>query len=73
MKQLSKDSWFLSAGLSALVVCLILRVFVPSQSDTLHFVEGLCLGLSIALLLGGLIKVRRDARRDSSRRDSGGA
>jgi len=67
MKNVSGEWWFLSAGLIALAVGLGLRVFVPLQNDTMHFIEGLCLGLAIALLLGGLIKVRRDANRDSGR------
>jgi hypothetical protein len=67
MKNISKERSFLSAGLAALVVGLVLRLFVLSQGDTLHFIEGLCLGLSIALLLGGMVKVRRDSRHDSGR------
>jgi hypothetical protein len=61
MKKISKEWWFLSAGLIALVAGLLLRLFVPSQGDALHFIEGLCIGLSLALLLGGMIKVRRDS------------
>jgi len=67
MKKTLKEWWFLSAGLAALAVGLSLRLFVPLQNDAMHFIEGLCLGLSIALLLGGIIKVRRDASRDSPR------
>jgi hypothetical protein len=63
MKKPAKEWWFLSAGLAALAVGLSLRLFVPFQNDAMHFTEGLCLGLAIALLLGGMIKVRRDARR----------
>ena len=67
MRKVSGEWWFLSAGLAALAVGLGLRVFVPVQNDAMHFFEGLCIGLSISLLLGGLIKVRRDANRDSGR------
>ena len=58
-KKISAQSWLFNVGLAALVVGLLLRLFVPSQGDALHFIEGLCLGLSIALLLGGMIKVSR--------------
>jgi hypothetical protein len=64
MKKASKEWWFLSAGLAALAIGLSLRLFVPFQNDAMHFTEGLCLGLSLALLLRGMIKVRRDASRD---------
>jgi len=67
MKKLSGDSRFLAAGLAALVIGLLLRLFVPTQGATLHFIEGLCLGLSLALLLGGMIKVRRDSHRGPGR------
>ena len=63
MKKVSGEWRFLSAGLAALTVGLGLRVFVPFQNDVMHFLEGLCLGLALALLLGGMIKVRRDASR----------
>ncbi|HTW47135.1 MAG TPA: hypothetical protein VMD92_04255 [Acidobacteriaceae bacterium] len=62
MKKISREWWFLFAGLAALAAGLGLRYFVPSQGDTLHFAEGLCLGIALALLIGGLTKVRRDAR-----------
>ncbi len=67
MKKVSGEWRFLSAGLTALVVGLTLRLFVPLQNDAMHFIEGLCLGLSLALLLGGMVKVRRDASRNSGR------
>jgi hypothetical protein len=63
MKKVSGEWWFLSAGLAALAVGLILRFVADLKGDTMQFVEGLCIGLAIALLLGGLIKVRRDAGR----------
>jgi hypothetical protein len=65
MKKISGEWRFLSAGLAALVVGLVLRLFIPSQGDALHFIEGLCLGLSLALLFAGMLKVRRDSRRHS--------
>jgi hypothetical protein len=67
MKKVSSEWWFLSAGLGALSLGLILRFVADLKGDTMQFFEGLCIGLSIALLLGGLIKVRRDANRDSGR------
>ena len=63
MKKTSRQWWLLNLGLAALVVGLVLRLFVSLQNDAMHFIEGLCLGLSLALLLGGLMKVRRDSRR----------
>jgi len=67
MKKVSGEWWFLSAGLVALSLGLILRFVADLKGDTMQFIEGLCIGLSIALLVGGLIKVRRDANRDSRR------
>jgi hypothetical protein len=67
MKKTSRHRWLLNLGLAALVVGLVLRLFVPLQNDAMNFIEGLCLGLSLALLLGGMIKVRRDASGDSGR------
>jgi hypothetical protein len=63
MKKISKDWWFLSGGLAALALGLILRYVADLSGNAMQFIEGLCLGLSISLLLGGLAKVRRDARR----------
>jgi len=63
MKKVAGEWWFLSAGLAALAVGLILRFVADLKGDSMQFVEGLCIGLAIALLLGGLIKVRRDAGR----------
>ncbi|HKM55315.1 MAG TPA: hypothetical protein VJY33_18060 [Isosphaeraceae bacterium] len=67
MKKTSRQWWLLNLGLAALVVGLVLRLFVPVQNDAMHFIEGLCLGFSIAVLLGGMMKVRRDASGDSGR------
>jgi hypothetical protein len=67
MKKVSGEWWFLSAGLLALSVSLILRAITDLKGDAVQFIEGLCIGLSVSLLLGGLIKVRRDAHRDSGR------
>ena len=72
MKKTSTEWWFLSAGVAALALGLILRFVVKLDGDNGDFAEGLCVGLSLALLFGGLAKVRRDARRGSSR-DSGRA
>jgi hypothetical protein len=63
MKKISGEWWFLSAGLAALAVGLSLRLVADLKGDSMQFIEGLCIGLAIALLLGGLIKVRRDAGR----------
>ena len=63
MKKVSGEWWFLSAGLAALAVGLSLRFVADLKGDSMQFIEGLCIGLAIALLLGGLIKVRRDAGR----------
>ena len=67
MKKVSGEWWFLAAGLAALSLGLILRFVANLKGDTMQFIEGLCIGLSIALLLGGLIKVRRDANRGARR------
>ncbi len=67
MKKVSGEWWFLAAGLAALSLGLILRFVADLNGGTMQFIEGLCIGLSIALLLGGLIKVRRDANRGSRR------
>ncbi|MFY9936820.1 MAG: hypothetical protein WAK33_08120 [Silvibacterium sp.] len=67
MKKTSRQLWLFNLGLAALVVGLVLRLFVPFQNDAMHFIEGLCLGLFLALLLGGMMKIRRDASGDSGR------
>jgi hypothetical protein len=72
MKKISAEWWFLSAGVGALAVGLILRFVAGISGDEGDFAEGLCIGLSLALFFGGLSKVRRDARRESPR-DSGRA
>ncbi len=69
MKKISAEWWFLSGGVIALAVGLVLRFFVKLDGDTGDFGQGLCAGLALAFLFGGLAKVRRDARRGS--RDSG--
>jgi hypothetical protein len=66
-KKKNQEWWLLGAALTALAVGLILRFVADLGSNSMQFVEGLCIGLSIALLLVGLIKVRRDARHDSGR------
>jgi len=70
MKKISAEWWFLLAGVAALGLGLILRFVVKLGGDDGEFAEGLCVGLALALLFGGLAKVRREARRGSSR-DSG--
>ena len=67
MKKVSKEWWFPSAGLLSLSLALLFRFVADLKGDTMQFIEGLCIGLAIALMLGGLTKVRRDARRDSGR------
>jgi hypothetical protein len=61
MKKVSKEWWFLWVGLLALSLGLILRLVADLKGDSMQFSEGLCIGLAIALMLGGLINVRRDA------------
>lgn len=76
MKKIPAEWWFLSAGSAAMSLGLILRFVVNWTGDDGDFAAGLCIGLALALLFGGLAKVRRDARRRSqhdSRRDSGRA
>ncbi|MBV8629477.1 MAG: hypothetical protein JOZ83_01045 [Silvibacterium sp.] len=68
MKKISAEWWFLSAGVASLALGLILRFVVNLGGDNGDFAEGLCIGLALALLFGGLAKVRRDARRGSSHR-----
>jgi hypothetical protein len=70
MKKISAEWWFLAAGAVALALGLILRFVVKMGGDDADFAEGLCVGLALALLFGGLAKVRRDARRGAPR-DSG--
>ena len=70
MKKISVEWWFLAAGAAALALGLLLRFVVNLGGDDGDFAEGLCIGLALALLFGGLAKVRRDARNRSSR-DSG--
>ena len=70
MKKISVEWWFLAAGIAVLGLGLSLRFIVRLGGDNGDFVEGLCIGLALALLFGGLAKVRRDAR-GRSRRDSG--
>jgi len=67
MKKISGEWRFLSAGLLTLALGLGLRAVTDLKGNAIQFIEGLCIGLSISLLLGGLIKVRRDAHRDSGR------
>ncbi len=69
MKKISAEWWFLAAGVVALALGLILRFVVKPDGDYGDFAEGLCIGLALALLFGGLAKVRRGAR--DSERDSG--
>lgn len=72
MKKISAEWWLLAGGVAALGLGLILRFVVKLDGDQGDFAEGLCIGLALALLFGGLAKVRRDARRGASR-DSGSA
>jgi hypothetical protein len=65
MKKVSGEWRFLSAGVAALVLGFGLSLFVPLQNEAMHFIEGLCLGFSLTLLLCGLMRVRRDSLRDS--------
>jgi ABC-type polysaccharide/polyol phosphate export permease len=67
MKKLANEWWFLSAGVAALAVSLILRFVVDLHGNASDFIEGLCIGLSIVFLITGLSHVRREARRDSGR------
>lgn len=67
MKKISAEWWFLSAGIAALALGLLQRFVVKLSGDDGDFAEGLCVGLSLVFLFGGLMKVRRDAHRDSSR------
>jgi hypothetical protein len=69
MKKISAEWWFLAAGVVALAVGVMLRFVVKLGGNDGDFAEGLCIGLALALLFGGLAKVRRSAR--DSGRDSG--
>ncbi|MBV8113744.1 MAG: hypothetical protein JO300_03315 [Silvibacterium sp.] len=84
MKKISVEWWFLTVGVAALAIALILRFLVNPGGENGDSAEGLCVGFSLALFFGGLSRVRRDARRGSlndsggdsggdSGRDSGGA
>ena len=63
MKTTSKQFWFLKAGLAALVLGLVLRLFAPSQGIAMHFVEGVCLGFSAVLLIASVWCVRASSQR----------
>jgi len=63
MKTTSKQFWFLKAGLAALVLGLVLRLFAPSQGNAMHFVEGVCSGLSLVLLIACVLCVRASSQR----------
>jgi hypothetical protein len=76
MKKISVEWWFLTVGVAALALALILRFLVNLGGNNGDSAEGLCVGFSLAIFAGGLSKVRRDARSRStpdSGRDSGGA
>jgi hypothetical protein len=66
MKKISAEWWFLAAGVVALAAGLILRFVVKLGGNDGDFAEGLCIGLALALLFGGLAKVRRSARESGS-------
>ena len=66
MKKISVEWWFLTVGVAALALALILRFLVNLGGDSGDSAEGLCVGFSLALFCGGLSKVRRDARGGSS-------
>jgi hypothetical protein len=63
MKKTSKQFRFLQVGLTALVLGLLLRLFAPTQGNAMHFVEGVCLGLSLVLLIACVSCVRASSER----------
>ncbi|MBV8629472.1 MAG: hypothetical protein JOZ83_01015 [Silvibacterium sp.] len=67
MRKISVEWWFMTAGVAALAVALILRFVLNLGGDSGDSAEGLCVGFSLAQFVGGLSKVRRDARRTRPR------
>jgi hypothetical protein len=61
-KKKNAEWWCLGAALAALALALVLH-YLGLQGNAIKFLEGLCLGLSIAFLIAGLIKIRRDSGR----------
>jgi hypothetical protein len=67
MKKISVEWWFLTVGVAALALALVLRFLMNPGGESGDSAEGLCVGFSLALFFGGLSKVRRDARRGPPR------